>query len=185
LLVWFDFLGVIDLRGVLSPVYSLFGAPGRGGQLPSDSPTLLEDERYRKRLEEIALFREELATQEGDMLSRRMALAKTEQELEEKEKSLDEREKSLSQSMLEVENREANVERIAANLTGMRPEQAVKILLEMDDQLVIDVLRAVEARAAADGKPSIVPYWLYLMPPDRSATIQRKMTVGPTGAPTP
>jgi flagellar protein FlbB len=46
--------------------------------------------------------------------------------------------------------------------------------------MVIDILRAVEEKAAATGENSIVSYWLSLMPPDRSAAIQRKMAARPS-----
>ena len=61
----------------------------------------------------------------------------------------------------------------------MRPEAAVAILLAMEDQLAIDVLRRVDEIAEEEGKNSMVPYWLSLMPADRAATIQRKMTTKP------
>ena len=55
----------------------------------------------------------------------------------------------------------------------------VAILLAMEDQLAIDVLRSVDEIAEEEGKNSMVPYWLSLMPADRAATIQRKMTTKP------
>ena len=61
----------------------------------------------------------------------------------------------------------------------MRPEAAVGILVAMDDQTVIDVLRKVEEIAAAEGTSSMGSYWLSLMPSDRAATIQRKMISKP------
>ena len=61
----------------------------------------------------------------------------------------------------------------------MTPKAAVNILLAMDDQMVIDVLRKVEEMAAQNGTASMVSYWLSLMPADRAAAIQRKMVVKP------
>ena len=50
------------------------------------------------------------------------------------------------------------------------------LLLAMDDQDVIDVLRVTEEQAAEAGEVSLVAYWLSLMPSDRAAVLQRKMS---------
>ena len=64
-------------------------------------------------------------------------------------------------------------------MNGMRPESAVANLLEMDDQDIIDVLRATEEIAKKEGKTSLVSYWFSFMPPARAAQIQRKMANKP------
>ena len=61
----------------------------------------------------------------------------------------------------------------------MPPDKAVEILKALDDQSVIDILRKVEELAKAAGTDSVVSYWLSLMPPARSADIQRKMNQKP------
>ena len=61
----------------------------------------------------------------------------------------------------------------------MPPDKARDILLEMGDQDVIDILRVTERLAEEAGESSLVAYWLSLMPADRSAAIQRKMTIKP------
>ena len=65
------------------------------------------------------------------------------------------------------------------NLNGMQPLAAVNILIAMDDQTVIDVLRKVEEIAKRSGSSSMGSFWLSLMPPDRAAEIQRKMLSKP------
>ena len=62
----------------------------------------------------------------------------------------------------------------------MPPAKAVSILMAMDDQTVIDIFHAVEDRARAAGVASLVSVWLSGMPPDRSATLQRKMAAKPS-----
>lgn len=182
-LVWFDYLGLVDAKALLGPAYRAVGiAVRRPGQAPVDSPTLLEDERFAKRLASLDTRDQELDQRESDIERRDLEVAQKAQELEERARSLDDREKSLSEKAKEYENRKVNVDQNAAYLTGMPPARAVEILKAMDDQSVIDILRAVEERARATGEASIVAYWLSLMPADRSATIQRKMTVKP-GAP--
>ena len=65
-------------------------------------------------------------------------------------------------------------------MNGMRPESAVANLLAMDDQDIIDILRAAEAISTKEGKTSLVSYWFSLMPAARAAEIQRKMANKPT-----
>jgi flagellar protein FlbB len=63
----------------------------------------------------------------------------------------------------------------------MPPERAVGIITAMDDQAAIDVLRMTEEIARREGTTSIVSYWLSLLPPERAAELQRKMTARPPG----
>ena len=63
---------------------------------------------------------------------------------------------------------------------GILSANAVAILLEMDDQDVIDVLRRAEEDASANGETSMGSYWLSQMPAARAAEIQRKMANRPS-----
>lgn len=179
-LFWFDYLGLVDAKGVFSPVLRLFRQPVRTGTaLPADSPTLLDDERFAKQLQAVETMRQELAERERAGEGREAAVAAMEQELEDRRAELEERENSFNQLLKRYDDRKANVEQNARYLTGMPPADAVDILAAMDDQTVIDVLRAVEDIAAASGEASVVAYWLSLLPADRAAELQRKMNVKP------
>jgi flagellar protein FlbB len=101
------------------------------------------------------------------------------QELEDRQKALDDRENSITNKEQEIDARNANIERIARNLIGMPPENAVAILAQTDDQDAIDVLRMTEQISADEGTASIVPYWMSLMQPEQAAELQRKMAGKP------
>jgi len=179
-LFWFDYLGLIDAKSIFSPVLRLAGLPVRTGQaLPADSPTLLEDERFAKQLAAVEAIRQELDQRDKATAERQAAVEAMAQEIADRTAMLDERENSFKQMTERYENRRANVEQNARYLTGMPPADAVKILAASDDQTVIDVLRAVEELAAKTGEASVVSYWLSLLPPERSADLQRKMNVKP------
>ncbi|MFP4211650.1 MAG: flagellar protein FlbB, partial [Alkalispirochaeta sp.] len=77
------------------------------------------------------------------------------------------------------ENRRAVLEQNSRDLTSMRPEDAVEILLGYDDQLLIDTLRVTEELAQEAGEISLVSVWLSRFPADRAADLQRKMTLKP------
>ena len=93
--------------------------------------------------------------------------------------ALEEREKTFNNEVKKYDDRNVNIEQNAKNLASMRPADAVEILNAMEDQDVIDTLRKVEQLAQAAGKMSQVSNWLSLMPPERVATLQRKMTNKP------
>jgi flagellar protein FlbB len=182
--VWFDYLGLIDAKGLLGPAYRSIGIPAKKAPaIPADSPALLDEERFGKRLESLTIRSEELDKREGDIAKSESVVGQKAQELEERAKALDDREKSFNETLKQYDDRKANVVQNAAYLTSMPPAKAVEILQSLDDQSVIDIFRAVETQAKAAGSNSIVPYWLSLMPPIRSADIQRKMTAKPSSLP--
>lgn len=179
-LFWFDYLGIVDAKALFSPALKLLKLPTRAGQaIDADSPTLLDDERWAKQLEAVESMRQDLAAREAAAVEKEASIVAMSQELEDRQSALAEQEKSFNSLTQRYDDRRANVEQNARYLTGMPPADAVDILVAMDDQTVIDVLRAVEELAAASGESSVVAYWLSLMPAARSAEIQRKMSAKP------
>ncbi|HOT59423.1 MAG TPA: flagellar protein FlbB [Spirochaetia bacterium] len=176
--IWLDFLGFIDLKNFMSPVFRLLNIPVRTGKsIPVTVPALLDEERFAKQFEALELQKQQLAETERVLKEKENMLLAREQELNDKDKKLQEQQISLNNQFKAYENRKANIEQNARYLTGMPPKEAVNILLSMDDELVIDILRMVDALAASSGENSIVPYWMSLMPAERSAAIQRKMAI--------
>jgi flagellar protein FlbB len=180
-IVWFDYIGLIDAKTALAPAYKLLGVNGRAPKaIRADSPVLLEEERYAKRLESIAVRAEDLDARESGLDKRDADISQKAQELDDRGKALDDKEKSFNDKVKEYDNRKANIDQNAQYLVGMPPDKAVGILNAMDDQTVIDIFHAVEERAKAAGVSSLVSVWLSGMPPDRSATLQRKMAAKPS-----
>ena len=181
-LLWFDYLGILHVKSVFSPVYKLFGKTPQSSVTATQSNPLvsnLDEDRLNKQKEAIDIRIEELDKRESDL---ELAEKQNEQialELSEREKNQEEREKTFNLTVKKYDDKEVNIEQIANNLNGMRPEAAVAILVAMDDQVVIDVLRKVEEMAKENGSSSMGSYWLSLMPSDRAAEIQRKMLSKP------
>jgi flagellar protein FlbB len=179
--VWFDYLGLIDAKTVMAPAYRLVGVKTRGAaSLRADSPALLEEERYAKRLESISVRSEELDARSTGLDQKDAEVAQKAQELDDRNKAVEDREKSFNDKVKQYDNRRANIDQNAQYLVGMPPAKAVEILKAMDDQTVIDLFHAVEEKAKAAGETSLVSVWLSSMPPDRSATLQRKMAAKPS-----
>ena len=181
-LLWFDYLGIIHVKSVFSPVYKLLGKEPQTSVTSTQSDPLtanLDEDRLNKQLQAIDIRMEELDKRESDLEASEKQNAQVAAELAEREKNQEEREKTFNLTVKKYDDKEVNIEQIANNLNGMRPQAAVDILVAMDDQIVIDVLRKVEEMAAENGTSSMGSYWLSLMPSDRAAEIQRKMLSKP------
>lgn len=181
-LLWFDFLGVVHMKSVFSPLYKILGKePQTSVTATSTNPVVadLDQDRINKQREAIDLRMEELDKRESEIAQKEKLNEQIASELSNREKSQEEREKTFNQTLKQYDDKNVNIEQIAANLNGMRPEAAVNILVAMDDQMVIDVLRKVEEIAARNGTSSMGSYWLSLMPAERAAEIQRKMLSKP------
>jgi len=172
-LVWFDYLGLINARRMIAPVYGLFG--GRKPPLDAEDPLLLEKERLAKQQEALGLRLQDLDSREQALKKKEDELAQLIEQLKEKEKALEDREKVFNERLKDFDNRRVNLKQNATYLVGMPPANAVKILLAMEDQDVIDIFRLTEEQAIQAGETSLVAYWLSLMPPERAAGLERKM----------
>jgi flagellar protein FlbB len=181
-LVWFDYLGVINIKPYIAPIYRLLGLQpttlpvGTGaGPFVSD----LDDDRLVKRLEALTVRSDELDKREADLLQQETANKQLIDDLSGLKTAQEEREKAFNDLVRRYDDRIVNLEAIVANLNGMAPQNAVAIMLALDDQDVIDILRKANEVAQANAATSLVAYWLSLMPPDRAATVQRKMLEKP------
>ncbi len=181
-LLWFDYLGVVHVKNVFSPVYKMLGKSSQTSVTATQSKPFfanLDEDRVRKQREANELFKQELDKREADILAAEEQNAQIAAELAEREKNQEEREKTFNLVQKKYDDKNINVEQIANWLNGMTPQAAVSQLNAMDDQTVIDVLRKVEEMAAANGSSSQASYWLSLMSPERAAEIQRKMISKP------
>jgi len=181
-LLWFDYFGIVQIKSVFSPFYKMIGKDPQTSITATQSKPLianLEEDRINKQKEAIDIRIEELDKRESDIETAEKQNAQVAAELAEREKNQEEREKTFNLTLKKYDIKEDNIDSIANNLNGMKPKAAVDILLAMDDQLIIDVLRKVDEKAASANTMSMVSYWLSLMPAERAAEIQRKMTNKP------
>jgi flagellar protein FlbB len=179
--IWFDYLGILDAKGILAPLYGLVGMQRRGAAPAADDPNLLDRERLAVQADALSLQQQELDARQGTLDTREKELAQLAQDLSDKEGAIGAREKAFNERVKAFENRRVNLVQNAKYLVGMPPANARDILVRMEDQDVIDVFRIVEDEARKAGEESMVAYWLSLMPADRAATLQRKMARSPGG----
>ncbi len=178
-LLWFDFLGLLDVTDTLSPVLRLVGVEERSGLDEVDDIMLMDRLRLEKLQEAVTLREVQLEETAGRLDEERLTFLQREQELAQLAAELEERENSLNEQLQRYENRRAVLEQNSRDLTSMRPDDAVGILSGYDDQLLIDTLRVTEELAQEAGEVSLVSVWLSRLPAERAAEIQRKMTLTP------
>jgi len=180
-MVWFDILGLIDASPVLSPVMRVAGLEPEESVVPDFSDIeLLDSMGVQKRELAIELHLQDLE-QGRELLSQDLQNYEEQlAQLEEREKIQSDRENSFNERLNRYDDRRAGLVQNARDLTSMRPDDAVAILNQYDDQLLIDTLRTVQEIADQEGVFSLVSTYLSLLPEDRAAAIQRKMTQKPS-----
>jgi len=177
--LWFDYLGIIDAKAVLQPLFRLIGVASPTPVPQAEPQLLLDSARLAKREEALQSRAAELEQQKAELDKLQNELQKRQEELDSRQAALDDKEKSFNQRVQQYENRREVLIQNSRDLRNMRPQQAIAILKGYDDQLLIDTLRVTEELAQQAGEFSVVPVWLSGLPPDRAAEIQRKMTIKP------
>ena len=181
-LIWFDYLGVIQAKQVFAPVYRLFGLQTQTSTSVTSSAPLeadLDNDRFQKRLESLNLRQEELDQRETELAQAEALNQQTAQELEDRRIAQEERETAFNNTVTQYDGRQLNIVTNVQNLNSMPPQNAVDILVAMEDQDVIDILRMADQIAQEEGGTSLASTWLMFMPAERAAQIQRKMLSKP------
>jgi flagellar protein FlbB len=178
-LLWFDFLGIVDVRYRFAPVLKLVGLESPVKLENPDDLLLLDKERMDKQIQALDIREEELVNRGNEIVLREAEVKQKLETLAEQEKSLADREKSFNDRLKEYEDRDRNLRQASAYFTGMPPQDAVDRLLGMIDQDIIDIFRITELIAQEADTDSIVSYWFSLMPADRAADLNRKMLKKP------
>jgi flagellar protein FlbB len=178
-LLWLDILGLVDARQMALPLLKLAGLTTTERQINAEDPLLLDRERLMKREDSLGILKEELTLQVSDLTKQNDDVLQKQNSLAEREKAQDDRENSFNEALKAADDKKANLVQNSKYLNNMPPATAVKILLQMEDQDLIDLFRVTEEQAKANGTTSIVSAWLGKFPPDRAATIARKMARKP------
>ncbi len=182
--VWFDYLEVIQAPRFLDSFLQLIGLQEESTEetpnlLGMESPWVIERIRLEKEREELQSRVESLEQQQLEISNRQKELDALQTSLLQEETSLEEQKKLLNQILNNYEDKDAVIQQNTEALLNMPPVDAVEILVEYEDQQLINVLRMADRLAEEARNASFVPLWLSLLPPDRAAQVQRKMTVKP------
>jgi len=167
----FDYLNIITF----GEVFTSLGL--KSDDIPKiEDPLLLQKEEMKKQWKLLAL-------KEKDFISRTNAFVKKEQKVKDWEdrlkslaKQMKERETKMARITMSNSTRIKRVQQVANQLRNMPPAQAVARLETMkDDFMVIDIINAIDASFKAEGKKSIVSYYLSLMNKKRAARLMRRI----------
>lgn len=179
-LLWMDFLGIINLRPILSPLMSLVGLESQQVVEEPFSATLLDSDRLAKERQAIAIERRDLQISAEDLALRDAELTRKESELAERESSIEEKQNSLIEAIGQYDNRVTNLEQTARYMMNMPPSDAVSIMNEYELMDLVDVLRTSERLSREADEASLVAYWLSIMSDrNRAAEIQRMLVEKP------
>ncbi len=178
-------LNVVDLTGLFKYI-PFVGSKSkfRPGERVED-PNLLEREELSKHWA-ILNLREQLYERRLIEIAKkdRDATAKFEQ-VEQQRRTLEERIKALKQQQITEESRQQNIKYLSSKFSNMPPDDTIKIMLNMDNVIIIDVLKQMDRDAEEEGRQSITAYLVSLMAQknaNKAAEISRLISRYPSDA---
>jgi len=170
---WLDSIGAIDLTNITSKFKD---EPKSVLYATDDEPSLIEREEFEKEKLKLQERIEELDKKESIIFEKEKELQAQSERNEEKRKGLELEKKKFENKRNENAGYQKNVKVLAKKIGNMPPLDSVKIMINWEDSLIIDVLREMDRAAEEAGKPSITSYLITLMPKERASRIMYLMT---------
>lgn len=159
-LFWLDYIGLFDMS---SYVNRFRGEPELVTQADDDEPSLVEREEFEKEKQKFMERVESLDKREALIAEREKDIDSQKEKIEEVRKGLDLEKKKFDQEKTRYSGYRQNVKVLADKVVNMPPKNAVTIMLNWEDTLIIDVLRQIDADAQEAGRTSITPYLMQVM----------------------
>ncbi len=103
-IIWFDYLGVVDAKSMISPVYQALGLGSRSAVAGADDPNLLDRERLAKQQDALVLTRQELDSREAALAAKEKQLDQLGQDLNDRQAALDAQQKALNDARKAIED---------------------------------------------------------------------------------
>jgi flagellar protein FlbB len=171
---WLDYIGMINMNKVIRSYTERDAASVLNAS--DDEPSLIEREEFEKQKEKLNERIEELDKREASIEQTEKELDKEKEKLAEIRKGLNLEKEKIEKEKKMYSGYKKNVVDLAQKIYNMRPEEAIQIILNWEDPLIIDVLRQMDTDAADAGKTSISSYLISLMPRDRASRVMYLMT---------
>lgn len=171
---WLDYIGLININ----KVYRSFVKTEVPSVLDAadDEPSLIEREEFEKQKEKLFERVEELDRREATILQMEKEIEKEKEKLLEMRKGLNLEKEKIEKDKNLYSGYKRNVTDLAQKIGSMKPEEAIEIILNWEDPLIIDVFRRMDVEAEEAGTQSITSYLITLMPRDRASRITYLMT---------
>ncbi len=172
-LFWMDYIGLVDMSGVIArftkPVPSVVDAS-------DDEPSLIAKEEFEKEKQRLRERIEELDTREMKIAESEKMILEELDKIEKLKSGLEFEKKKLENEKTKYTGYKQNVKVLADKINSMPPDDSVKIMINWEETLIIDVLRQMDEDSRKLGKVSITSYLITLMPKEKASRIMYLMT---------
>ena len=172
-LFWMDYIGLIDARGYINPMEK--EAPSVMSAT-DDEPSLVAREEFEKEKARLMERIQDLDKREAMILEREKEIEAESEKISEMQRGLELEKKKFEDEKKEHSGYQKNVKDLAYKIANMPPGDSVKIMVNWEDSLIIDVLRQMDMDAAEAGRSSITAYLITLMPKKKASRIMYLMT---------
>jgi len=171
---WLDYIGMINIGKTVSRYYTS-EAPSVVDAM-DDEPSLIEREEFEKEKNRLQERIEELDTREAKIVEAEKEIQEEQLKLKEIKQGLKLEKKNIEMEKKRYSGYKKNVQDLAGKIQSMPPDEAVSIMVQWEDPLIIDVLRQIDQDAAEAGTSSISSYLISLMPREKAGRIMYLMT---------
>ncbi len=172
-LFWMDFIGLVDIQ---SRINRFKGTPESVVNAKDDEPSLVEREEFEKEKQKLQERIEEIDKREAKIVEKEKNIDSESDKIDEIKKGIDLEKKKLSDDKLKYSGYQKNIKKLSEKISNMPPDESVKIMINWEDPLIIDVLRQMDRDAEELGRQSITSYLITLMPKDKASRIMYLMT---------
>jgi flagellar protein FlbB len=172
-LFWLDYIGLIKL----GRYFNVFKEePELVIDAAGDEPSLMEREEFEKEKQRFLERVEDLDKREAALVDKEKSIDVDREKFEQMRRGLDLEKKKLADDRSRYSGYKDNVKKLAGKIFNMPPEESVKIMVNWEDPLIIDVLRQMDADAEDAGRQSMTPYLITLLPKEKASRIMYLMT---------
>ena len=142
------------------------------------NPGLVMLERQQSERLRLDKVENDLKAKQSSLDTQLQDLERRKSELDAREEDLIKRQKAMEEASVLSASVQASLISVANMLMNMPPENARDILVGMsDEQQVIAILFTVNKLSLEQRRASLVPVWLQMMEPEKSANLVRKMSM--------
>ncbi|HPA62711.1 MAG TPA: hypothetical protein PLH15_11470 [Spirochaetota bacterium] len=171
--LWLDYMGLINLTKTAS-MFSKDEASVLYAD--DDEPSLMKLEELEKNKEQLKERTEDLDRREALLLEQEKSSNTDKEKIQEMRAGIDLERKKLENDKKKYSGYKKNIADLAQKIESMPPKEAVAIMINWDDPLIIDVLRQIDQNALDAGAMSVTSYLISLMPKEKASRVMYLMT---------
>ncbi|HOF34330.1 MAG TPA: hypothetical protein PK624_10325 [Spirochaetota bacterium] len=171
--LWLDYMGLINL----TKTASMFNKEEASVlYADDDEPSLMKLEELEKNKEQLKERTEDLDRREALLLEQEKSSNTDKEKIQEMRAGIELERKKLENEKNKYSGYKKNIGDLAQKIESMPPKEAVAIMINWDDPLIIDVLRQIDQNALDAGGMSVTSYLISLMPKEKASRVMYLMT---------